>query len=211
MRSSRPRSSSRWARPPPFGLRGGARGRALRRRSVDGEGRRRHGRGPRRARGRGADRRGPKRRPPDCPPRARRVGRSLRLPLQRRAGRGATARLPESSLTQRAPRSRESGSPRSPRTCTPVLLKIRPTRSRGRPVQARLQLGNVDPRFAALVNDLGELRKSARYAESELRVDAGDARAKLAVAEEMYEISERGPTRAPPQDDEGSGLDPSDP
>lgn len=92
-----------------------------------------------------------------------------------------------------------------------VLLKVRRHRYVAAQYNLDRKLGNVDPRFAALLNDLGELRKPARYAEGQLRVDPGDARDQLAVAEEMYEdLVARTPTRAPSQDDEARGNEPSD-
>ncbi len=93
-----------------------------------------------------------------------------------------------------------------------VMLKVRQHRYVAAQYNLDRKLGNVDPRFAALLNDLAARRKRARYAEGELRVDPGDARDQLAVAEEMYEdLGARAPTRALSHDDEAGGHEPSDP
>ena len=97
-----------------------------------------------------------------------------------------------------------------------VLLKVRKHGYVAAQYNLHRKLGNVDPRFATLLNDLLARRKSARYAEDELRVDSGDARDELAVAEEMYEdLVARTPTRAPSEDDEArvhdGDLESSDP
>jgi uncharacterized protein (UPF0332 family) len=53
------------------------------------------------------------------------------------------------------------------------------------------KMGHVDPRHTELLNKLTRERESARYAAGELDLTADEARERLAIAEEMYEVVER--------------------
>ena len=163
----------------------------------------------------------------DCPPRARRVG--VAFDFRYNAERAATHRQTAREFLDTA-RSALEGDRLAAFTenlyaavelmakgsllTSPddVLLKVRQHRYVAAQYNLDRKLGNVDPRFAALLNDLAAGRKSARYAEGELRVDPGDARDQLAVAEEMYEdLGAGAPTRAPSHDDEAGDHEGSDP
>lgn len=66
-----------------------------------------------------------------------------------------------------------------------ALLKVRKHGYIAAQYNLDRKLGNVDARFAALLNTLTALRKSARYAAGCLDLKPEDARPQLAVAEEM--------------------------
>jgi HEPN domain-containing protein len=60
------------------------------------------------------------------------------------------------------------------------------------------KMGNVDPRFADLLNQLGKLRGSARYLDDNLTISETQMDAMLATAEEMHQVLvATSPRRAP--------------
>lgn len=70
------------------------------------------------------------------------------------------------------------------------------------PIKNRLnqerKMGNVDPRFADLLNQLGKLRGSARYLDDNLAISETRMDAMLSVAEEMHQVLvATSPRRAP--------------
>jgi hypothetical protein len=59
------------------------------------------------------------------------------------------------------------------------------------------KLGNTDPRYVGLLNQLGRLRSSARYVSGDVTLSVSEMNDMLAVAEEMFsKLSVQAPTRA---------------
>ena len=57
-------------------------------------------------------------------------------------------------------------------------------------------LGNVDPRYTALLNKLASLRGSSRYLQKDFQLTPDEAKDMVAVAEDMFADS----TRRVPED-----------
>ena len=69
------------------------------------------------------------------------------------------------------------------------LLRSRTHQTVHRRFNSERRMGNVDPRFADLLNRLRDVRGSARYLRGDLLLDAREAEEMIAVAEEMLEAA----------------------